>query len=562
MAHFSVVSLTQVVLLLVFICWTTSSTGAAFSLEEEFLQLKENYIQMKQVVKNLEARDEKLKSLESTAIEQQGKVTQLEAKMTQLESQGELNNELRQDLALKVTQLEAKNVQLEVKIQDQERILTSFLEAAELPVSTDSKLFPIKKEISIHSTGKSGIPRTCRGLRAADPSLSSGMHWIDPDGQGVGDDPIYVYCDMTSGSTSILHDSESSLNVGHCAKAGCYSRSINYNSSMGQIKALMELSTECHQSIRYDCNYAPFELNGVAYSWWDDREDNAQYFWAGSNTGGVHTCQCGIDANCVDSAVKCNCDTISPIQLVDDGVITDKNVLPVTRLNFGRTQLETSSGVHTLGRLVCTGSVTLTGLPKSCKDLWLIGHTLNGFYSVMGSAMMESVYCDFTKPTDDAGFQKFIGYADVKSAPVHFYVQRNSSFYTKDTPIPFDLALVNEGNAMDLTSGKFTAPRPGIYFFSFAGLARLLNSSFSADFWSYLYLNGNKIGSSRVYEYNEPVDQYSPLTLQSTLNLKKGDQVWLQINYYSPSSSYLLDNGNHHTHFTGFMLEEEIIASL
>jgi hypothetical protein len=24
----------------------------------------------------------------------------------------------------------------------------------------------------------------------------------------------------------------------------------------------------------------------------------------------------------------------------------------------------------------------------------------------------------------------------------------------------------------------------------------------------------------------------------------------------------LLDNGNHHTHFTGFMLEEEIIASL
>jgi hypothetical protein len=44
MAHFSVASLTQVVLLLVFICWTPSSTGAAFSLEEEFLQLKENYV--------------------------------------------------------------------------------------------------------------------------------------------------------------------------------------------------------------------------------------------------------------------------------------------------------------------------------------------------------------------------------------------------------------------------------------------------------------------------------------------------------------------------------------
>jgi hypothetical protein len=102
-------------------------------------------------------------------------------------------------LALKVIQLEAKNFQLEVKIQEQERILISLLEPAELPVSTDSKLFPVNKEISIQSTGRSGIPRTCSELRAADPSLSSGMHWIDPDGQGVGDDPIYVYCDMTSG---------------------------------------------------------------------------------------------------------------------------------------------------------------------------------------------------------------------------------------------------------------------------------------------------------------------------------------------------------------------------
>jgi hypothetical protein len=102
-------------------------------------------------------------------------------------------------LALKVIQLEAKNVQLEVKIQDQDRILTFLLEVTELPVSADSKLFPVKKEISMRSTGRSGSPRTCRELHASDPSLPSGMHWIDPDGQSVGDDPIYVYCDMTSG---------------------------------------------------------------------------------------------------------------------------------------------------------------------------------------------------------------------------------------------------------------------------------------------------------------------------------------------------------------------------
>jgi hypothetical protein len=123
------------------------------------------------------------------------------------------------------------------------------------------------------------------------------------------------------------------------------------------------------------------------------------------------------------------------------------------------------------------------------------------------------------------------------------------------------LAVVNEGNAMDLTSGKFTAPRPGTYFFSFAGTARLYSSS-SVSFYSHLILNGNRIASSYVYESTAPVHQYSPLTSQSTLNLKKDDRVWMEITITGGSSSSLYDGGNHYTHFTGFMLEEEIVASL
>jgi hypothetical protein len=176
-------------------------------------------------------------------------------------------------------------------------------------------------------------------------------------------------------------------------------------------------------------------------------------------------------------------------------------------------------------------------------------------------------YPFFNSLINEKGFQKWIGYVDVKSAPVYFYVQRNSTFNLVGTPIPFNLAVVNEGNAMDLTSGKFTAPRPGIYFFSFTGLARLessfcscSSSSWTAWFGSYLYLNGNLIGSGRVEESKGPVDQFSPVTLQSTLNLKKGDQVWVGISY--SSLLYLDDNSNHYTHFTGFMLEEEIGASL
>jgi hypothetical protein len=216
-------------------------------------------------------------------------------------------------------------------------------------------------------------------------------------------------------------------------------------------------------------------------------------------------------------------------------------------------------------------------MPTSCADLERMGQKLSGFFSVKGSKKMEMIYCDFLANQNGTSCscflvivclillftdkQKWIGYADVKSAPVHFYVQRNSSFGTTYTPVSFDLALVNEGNAMNLTSGIFTAPRPGIYFFSFTGLVRLSDSS-HASFYSSLFLNGNSMGTSTVEENNDPVDQFSPLTLQSTLKLKTGDQLWVQIDYTSGSSSSLYDDGWHNTHFTGFMLEEQIGESL
>ncbi|XP_046645852.1 uncharacterized protein LOC124336192 [Daphnia pulicaria] len=528
MVHFCAASFIQVGILLILTCLATGSTVTNIVALKELRELK---LEFKELGKKLET-----------------KVYQLEEKNLGLEE--------------KVTQLEAKNVQLETKVQNQEILLASLLlqfsNQADTPI--DSKAIS-NYQTETKSSSRAGITRTCQELRADNPSLPSGMQWIDPDGQGVGDNPIYVYCDMTTGSTSILHDSESAINVGHCADPGCYSRYINYNASMGQIKSLAELSAECHQSIQYDCYYAPFELNGYAYSWWNDRDGKSQYFWSGNNAAGIHTCQCGIDGNCVDSIAKCNCDSVAPVQLVDNGVITDKNVLPVTRLNFGRTQLETSSGIHTLGRLVCTGSVALTRMPTSCKDLWLIGHTLNGFYSIMGSTTMESVYCDFTKVPGDDGFEKWIGYADVKSAPAHFYVQRSSSFNTELVPIPFDVARINVGNAFNLTTGKFTAPRSGVYSFAFTGSVELPATTSLVRLQIILYLNGNGVGIAYLEEGNTVAFQNDQLSLQSTLKLKSGDQVWVQIQQILPGV-YLADNGDHYTHFTGFMLEEDIASSL
>ncbi len=115
---------------------------------------------------------------------------------------------------------------------------------------------------------------------------------------------------------------------------------------------------------------------------------------------------------------------------------------------------------------------------------------------------------------------------------------------------------------MNLATGKFTAPRPGIYFFSFTGNADFPASSSLVHLSVSLYLNGEKIGTGRVEESNTVAGQWSPLTIQSTLNLKKGEQVWVTI-YSSSTGAYLYDDFSYHfTHFTGFMLEEEIVSSL
>ena len=112
---------------------------------------------------------------------------------------------------------------------------------------------------------------------------------------------------------------------------------------------------------------------------------------------------------------------------------------------------------------------------------------------------------------------------------------------------------------MNLTTGKFTAPRAGIYSFAFAARAYFPPSSSRIYIYLNMNLNGNFIGSGYADEIST-AEQYETLAYQSTLSLQAGDQIWFEMNM-SPGT-YLFDNGNRHTHFSGCLLEENVSQSL
>lgn len=204
----------------------------------------------------------------------------------------------------------------------------------------------------------------------------------------------------------------------------------------------------------------------------------------------------------------------------------------------------------------------IDGMPSSCRDLQVIGHTLNGLYSIIGHHAVDTVYCNFNKSRFDPDFENWIGYQDLKTRSTYFHVQKTEKFSIVDIPIPFERLLLNEGAAMNLRTGIFTAPVAGIYFFSFTGLVQFQMTSIGvlSEFAVRLFLNNQEVGRSQINEVSAVTNPYYliPITLQSTLPLRANDEVWVQIARGSVYGDLFDYSDTYFTNFNGWLLEEEI----
>ena len=132
-----------------------------------------------------------------------------------------------------------------------------------------------------------------------------------------------------------------------------------------------------------------------------------------------------------------------------------------------------------------------------------------------------------------------------KAISVSFSVGLNSSYSKVNTIIPYQWELLNTGGAMNISSGIFTAPVAGTYYFAYSGMRYYTAAQSNVA----LQKNGVTIASS----YAPGIGSTTGLSgIQAVFELVPNDTINLMLIYGQISD--IVDTFS--SAFTGFLVKQ------
>ncbi|XP_076061076.1 neurexin-4 isoform X2 [Oratosquilla oratoria] len=208
-------------------------------------------------------------------------------------------------------------------------------------------------------------PISCAAYLRRNPGTKQAEIDIDVDGSGPLE-PFPVTCIFYNDGTiktSLGHKHKMATTVNGYAESGSYVQDIIYDANMEQIEILVNRSTNCRQSLMYECLKARLfntpsmgDQDFLPFTWWVSRNNQPMDYWGGSLPGS-RKCECGLMGTCVDETRWCNCDAGLQSWEYDSGDLTVKEHLPVRQLRIGDTGSlqDGKKSRFSLGPLVCEG---------------------------------------------------------------------------------------------------------------------------------------------------------------------------------------------------------------
>ena len=71
-----------------------------------------------------------------------------------------------------------------------------------------------------------------------------------------------------------------------------------------------------------------------------------------------------MNQTCIEPNLSCNCDAKVPDWQVDEGIITDKDLLPITEFAYGPLEYDLEEAKVSIGSLKCSGSTMGSIIPS------------------------------------------------------------------------------------------------------------------------------------------------------------------------------------------------------